>query len=101
MAETNGGPTLAASDPHAAASDPHADHTDHADHADHADPDFMRPSALNTGIALVCAGGALLLVLFAIAVCRAVRRHRERREEREQQRAALEAAMAETSYGRV
>jgi hypothetical protein len=78
-AQTNGGPT----------------------HTAHADPDFMRPSALNTGIALVCAGGALLLVLCAIAVCRAVRRHRERREEREQQRAALEAAMAETSYGRV
>ena len=73
MAETNGGPT-------------------------HTDPEFMPPRLLNTGIALVCAGGLLLLTLCAIAACRARRLHLERREE---QRRALQQSLAETSDARV
>ncbi len=76
MAETNGGPT----------------------HTEHTDPEFMPPRLLNTGIALVCAGGLLLLTLCAIAACRA---HRHRVERREEQRLALQRTLADTSDGRV
>jgi hypothetical protein len=67
-------------------------------HAGHTYPDFMPPRLLNTGIALVCDGGLLLLALCAIAACRA---HRHRVECREEQRLAIQHALAETSDGRV
>jgi hypothetical protein len=67
-------------------------------HTDHTDPEFMPPRLLNTGIALVAAGGLLLLTLCAIAACRARRLHVLSRE---QQRLALQSALAETSEGRV